>query len=188
MGASRVQSPGPRRTPERGSGEGRLPALPRRRAGILLLDDFGRLLAAAPLVSDFLAACPGLRVLATSREALQLQAEHRYAVSPLQVPEAGALEAVAQAAAGALFVERARSRDRTFELTSRHAQAIASVCRRSTDCRLRSSWPAARMGVLGPEELDARIAQALDALGSGPRTPPRGSGRCAPRSSGATAY
>ena len=50
--------------------------------GILVLDNFEHLLAAAPLVSDLLAGCPGLRVLATSREALQLQAEHRYAVSP----------------------------------------------------------------------------------------------------------
>jgi len=140
--------------------------------GILLLDNFEHLLAAAPLVSDFLVACPGLRVLATSREALQLRAEHRYAVSPLQVPEAGALEAVAQAAAGALFVERARSRDRTFELTDANAHAIASVCRRVDGLPLAVELAAARMGVLGPEELDARIAQALDALGSGPRDAP----------------
>ena len=140
--------------------------------GILVLDNFEHLLAAAPLVSDLLAGCPRLRVLATSREALQLQAEHRYAVSPLQVPEDGVPEAVAQAAAGALFVERAQSRDQAFELTAANAEAIASVCRRVDGLPLAVELAAARMAVLGPEELDARLAQALDALGSGPRDAP----------------
>ena len=140
--------------------------------GVLVLDNFEHLLAAAPLVSDFLAACPGLRVLATSREALQLQAEQRYAVSPLEVPEDGGPEAVEQAAAGALFVERAHNRDSAFELTTANARAVASVCRRLDGLPLAVELAAARMAVLGPEQLDARLAQALDALGSGPRDAP----------------
>ena len=140
--------------------------------GILVLDNFEHLLAAAPLVSDLLAGCSGLCVLATSREALQLQAEHRYAVTPLQVPEDGAPEAVAQAAAGALFMERAQSLDRAFELTAANAGAVANVCRRLDGLPLAVELAAARMSVLGPEELDARLAQALDALGSGPRDAP----------------
>jgi predicted ATPase/DNA-binding SARP family transcriptional activator len=140
--------------------------------GILLLDNFEHLLAAAPLVSDLLAGCPSLRVLATSREALQLQAEHRYAVSPLQVPEDGAPEAVTEAAAGALFLERAQSRDRAFELTAANARAIANVCRRLDGLPLAVELAAARMGVLGPEQLEARLAEALDALGRGPRDAP----------------
>jgi predicted ATPase/DNA-binding SARP family transcriptional activator len=140
--------------------------------GILVLDNFEHLLAAAPLVSDLLARCPGLRVLATSREALQLQAEHRYAVGPLQVPEDGAPEAVAQATAGALFVERAQSRDRAFELTTANAEAVASVCRRLDGLPLALELAAARMAVLSPEQLDARLAGAMDALGSGPRDAP----------------
>jgi predicted ATPase len=137
-----------------------------------VLDNFEHLLAAAPLVGDLLARCPGLRVLATSREALQLQAEHRYAVGPLQVPKDGAPEAVAQATAGALFVERAQSRDRAFELTTANAEAVASVCRRLDGLPLALELAAARMAVLGPEQLDARLAGALDALGSGPRDAP----------------
>ena len=140
--------------------------------GILVLDNFEHLLAAAPLVSDLLAGCPRLRVLATSREALQLQAEHRYVVSPLQVPQDGAPEAVTQAAASALFVERAQSRDQAFELTAENAQSIASVCRRVDGLPLAVELAAARMAVLGPEQLDARLARALDALGSGPRDAP----------------
>jgi predicted ATPase/DNA-binding SARP family transcriptional activator len=133
----------------------------RPKCGILLLDNFEHLLAAAPLVSDLLAASQGLRVLATSREALELQAEHRYAVAPLDVREASTL-----------FVERAHSRDRAFELTAANADAIASVCRRVDGLPLAVELAAARMAVLGPEQLDARLAQALDVLGSGPRDAP----------------
>jgi predicted ATPase/DNA-binding SARP family transcriptional activator len=142
------------------------------RRGILVLDNFEHLLAAAPLVCDLLAVSPGLCVLATSREALQLQAEHRYAVRPLQVPEDGAPETVEQAAAGALFVERAHSRGSGFELTAANARAVASVCRRLDGLPLAVELAAARMAVLDPEELDARLARALDALGTGPRDAP----------------
>ena len=77
--------------------------------GILVLDNFEHLLAAAPLVSDFLGRL--LRACACWRPAARRSSSRpssRYAVTPLQVPEDGAPEAVAQAAAGALFVERAQ--------------------------------------------------------------------------------
>jgi tetratricopeptide (TPR) repeat protein len=93
-------------------------------------------------------------------------------VSPLKVPEAGAPEAVAQATAVALFVERAQSRDRAFELTAANAEAVARICRRVDGLPLAVELAAARMAVLGPEQLDARLADALDALGSGPRDAP----------------
>jgi tetratricopeptide (TPR) repeat protein len=69
-------------------------------------------------------------------------------------------------------MERAQSLDRAFELTAANAGAVASVCRRLDGLPLAVELAAARMGVLGPEELDARLAQALDALGSGPRDAP----------------
>ena len=72
---------------------------------------------------------------------------------------------------GALFVERAHQ-DPTFEPTAADAEAIARVCRRIDGLPLAVELAAARMGVLGPEELDARLGQALDALGTGPRDAP----------------
>ena len=54
---------------------------------LVVLDNLEHLLAATPLVSKLLAACAELKVLATSREALRLQAEHRYVLAPLEVPE-----------------------------------------------------------------------------------------------------
>ena len=140
--------------------------------GLLVLDNFEHLLDAASVVSDLLAACPDLRVLATSREALQLQGEQRYVVHPLRVPEDGTPDEVLAAAAGALFVERAHARDAAFELTAGNAEAVASVCRRVEGLPLAVELAAARMAVLGPEQLDARLAHVFDALGSGPRDAP----------------
>jgi predicted ATPase/DNA-binding SARP family transcriptional activator len=140
--------------------------------GLLVLDNFEHLLGAAPLIGDLLAGCPGVRVLATSRETLQLRSEQRYVVGPLHVPQCGALEAVEGSPAGGLFAERARSRDPTFELTETNAPAVASVCRQLDGLPLAVELAAARMAVLDPEQLDARLAEALDALGSGPRDAP----------------
>ena len=139
---------------------------------LLVLDNLEHLLAAAPLVSKLLAACADLKVLGTSREALRLQGEHRYVLAPLEVPGDDRLEAVEQAAAGALFVERALSHDRDFELTPANAGAVAEVCRRLDGLPLAIELAAARTALLGPAELSARLAQALDALGSGPRDAP----------------
>jgi predicted ATPase/DNA-binding SARP family transcriptional activator len=139
---------------------------------LLVVDNLEHLLSAAPLVSKLLAACGRLKVLATSRETLRLQAEHRYVLAPLKVPRDDRPEAVEQAAAGALFVERARSHNHDFELTLSNAGAIAEVCRRLDGLPLAIELAAARTALLGPKELSARLAEALDALGSGPRDAP----------------
>jgi predicted ATPase/DNA-binding SARP family transcriptional activator len=140
--------------------------------GVLVVDNLEHLLAAAPLVSELVAVCGELKVLATSREALRLQAEYRYALAPLDVPADGQPAAVEQAAAGVLFVERALSHDRDFELTPANAGAIADVCRRLDGLPLAIELAAARTALLGPDELSARLGEALDVLGSGPRDAP----------------
>jgi predicted ATPase/DNA-binding SARP family transcriptional activator len=140
--------------------------------GLLVLDNFEHLLAAASLVSDLLAACPALTVLATSREGLQVAAEHRYGVGPLPVPAEGEPAAIQQAAAGALFLERARSHDRTFELSVDNAGPIAEICRRLDGLPLAIELAAARTTLLDAEELNIRLAASLDILSGGPRDAP----------------
>jgi predicted ATPase/DNA-binding SARP family transcriptional activator len=140
--------------------------------GLLVLDNFEHLLAAASLVSDLLAACPALKVLATSREGLRLRAEHRYAVAPLRVPAESEPAAVEEAAASALFLERARSHDRLFELSIDNAAAIAEICRRLDGLPLAIELAAARTTMLDAEELKTRLAQTLDVLSAGPRDAP----------------
>ncbi|MET0206406.1 MAG: NB-ARC domain-containing protein, partial [Thermoleophilaceae bacterium] len=140
--------------------------------GLLVLDNFEHVLAAAVVVGDLLAAAPELVVLATSREALRLQAEHCYAVAPLELPARADLAAVAQAAAGALFVERARSHDRDFELAERNAESVAEICRHLDGLPLAIELAAARTTMLDAEQLNVRLAQALEVLGGGPRDAP----------------
>jgi predicted ATPase/DNA-binding SARP family transcriptional activator len=142
------------------------------KGGLLVLDNFEHLLPAAPLIAELLAGAPALAVLATSREPLRLQAEHRYAVAPLQVPAEADPAAVAQAAAGALFVERALSHDRSFELTVGNSAAVAEICRHLDGLPLAIELAAARSTVLDPKQLSARLAGALEVLGAGPRDAP----------------
>ena len=140
--------------------------------GLIVLDNLEHLLSAARLVSDLLGACAGLKVLATSREALRLQAEHRYALAPLVLPTDDDAASIERSPAGALFVERARSHDQDFQLTERNAAAIAEICRRLDGLPLAIELAAARITMLDPDELNARLAQALDVLGTGPRDAP----------------
>jgi predicted ATPase/DNA-binding SARP family transcriptional activator len=140
--------------------------------GLLVLDNFEHLLPAAPMISVLLASAPGLAVLATSREPLRLHAERRYVVSPLPVPSAAGPAAVERAAAGALFVERARYHDRSFELTADNAGAVAEICRHLDGLPLAIELAAARTTLLDVNELNARLAPVLDALGKGPRDAP----------------
>jgi predicted ATPase/DNA-binding SARP family transcriptional activator len=140
--------------------------------GLLVLDNLEHLLPAAPLISDLLATAPTLTVLATSREPLRLQAEQRYVVAPLELPAESDPGAVAQAAAAALFVERARRHDRGFELTDDNANAVAEICRHLDGLPLAIELAAARTTLLDIDQLNARLAPVLDALGSGPRDAP----------------
>jgi len=139
---------------------------------LLVLDNFEHLLPAATLVSALVAGCDGLAVLATSREPLRLQAERCYAVAPLAVPSRADRDAVSRAPASALFAARARGHDRGFELTEDNAGAVADICRRLDGLPLAIELAAARITVLDPDELNARLAGALDVLGTGPRDAP----------------
>ncbi len=140
--------------------------------GLLVLDNFEHLLAAAPLVTDLLVASPGLAVLATSREPLRLQSERCYGVGPLELPADADPAAVERAAAGALLVERAQGHDRTFALTEDNAGVVAEICRRLDGLPLAIELAAARLPVLDADQLNTRLARALDVLASGPRDVP----------------
>ena len=139
---------------------------------LLVLDNFEHLLPAATLVGTLVVRCDRLALLATSREPLRLQAESCYAVAPLAVPSEADRAAVSRAPASALFVARARGHDNGFELTEDNAGAVADICRRLDGLPLAIELAAARITVLDPDELNARLAQALDVLGTGPRDAP----------------
>ena len=142
---------------------------------LLITDNLEQLLAAAPFIGRLLEACPSLTVLATSREPLALQAEERYPVSPLALPEPGTPEdpqALADTDAVALFCERARAHDPDFDLGDGNADAVAEICRRVDGLPLAIELAAARCGLLSPTEIAERLDTALGAPGAGARDAP----------------
>lgn len=142
---------------------------------LLVLDNFEHLLVAAPLVSSLLAACPRLRVLATSRERLHLRWEREWPVSPLAVPDlsrATNVSALASSPSVALFVERAREVDPTFHLDAVSAQAVAQLCVRLDGLPLAIEIAAARVKVLGPSAILEHLDRREDVLTGGPQDAP----------------
>ena len=155
------------RQPGEASGDALRRFLSLRRA-LLVIDNFEHLLDAAGVVADLLAACPDLTVLVTSREALNLSAEHRVVVEPLGLPLAPEEATVAEleaAAATTLFLSAARRHDARFAPAPRQAPAVARLCACLDGLPLALELAAARVELLGVEEL----ATELDAAFSGDR-------------------
>jgi predicted ATPase len=142
---------------------------------LLVLDNFEQLTGAAPLVSTLLAAAPGVAALVTSRTVLRLSGEHEFPVPPLPVPQAGTGEDPASArqyASVRLFAERAHAAAADFELTSDNAGAVAEICRRLDGLPLAIELAAARVRLLPPQALLARIDDRLGLLTGGARDLP----------------
>jgi class 3 adenylate cyclase len=139
---------------------------------LLVLDNFEHVVDAAPAVSELLTACPGVKALVTSRTTLHLLGEREYALSPLALPDPGhlpAVETLAQYAAVALFIERAQAARADFTVTAANAPAIAAICDRLDGLPLAIVLAAARVKVLPPEALLARLSAQLTILTGGAR-------------------
>ena len=109
---------------------------------------------AARVAAGVLAACPGVRVLATSREVLHLEGEVRLVVAPLAVPAAGADAAeLAASESVRLFLERARAARPSLPLTEDRIALAAAICRRADGLPLAIELAAARVSVLGLREI-----------------------------------
>jgi predicted ATPase len=135
---------------------------------LLLLDNFEHLRAAAPLLTELLASCPGLGLLVTSRSSLRVRGEHRVAVGPLGIPPlAPSREEIAAAPAVQLFVERAMAVDASFSLNEDNAGAIAAICRRLEGVPLALELAAARVQLLTPNQLLRRLEHRLPTLVGG---------------------
>jgi predicted ATPase/transcriptional regulator with XRE-family HTH domain len=144
----------------------------RERRLLLVLDNCEHLVAAANDVAGLLETCPGVKVLATSRVVLRLRGERRVPISPLGLPDLRLLatpERLAQSAAVALFVERAREASPNFELGNENWAAIAEICVRLDGLPLAIELAAARVKVLPPLALLRRLERALPLLTDGPR-------------------
>ncbi len=100
---------------------------------LLVLDNFEQLVSAAPVVAEILAAAPQLKIITSSRIALNLHGERGYLVPPLELPQAeneSALENLIENKSIILFVGRAQAVHPNFALKKDNASAVAEICRR----------------------------------------------------------
>jgi predicted ATPase len=142
---------------------------------LLVLDNFEQLVEGAHLIGELLATCPDLTVMITSREPTGLRAERLHPVRPLEVPEVTALAAAIELeryGAVAMFCDRARARDPDFALDEASAPHVREICRRLDGLPLALELAAARIGLLAPAELAARLNAALAVLVGGARDAP----------------
>jgi predicted ATPase/DNA-binding XRE family transcriptional regulator len=142
---------------------------------LLVLDNFEHVLDAAPLVADLLTSVPSLQLLVTSRAPLRVRGEREYAVGPLEL-EAGseAMPAadLARLPAVRLFVERVRSVQPDFRLTSANGPTVAAICRRLDALPLALELAAPWLKVLTAEGLLRRLTDDVLLSTVGPRDLP----------------
>jgi len=165
-------------------GDGNLPpreallrALEPRRL-LLVLDNCEHLLAACAEVADaLLRRCPGVRLLATSRQPLGLMGERVWRVPALSIPDEtalpsddGALVAALKAHDGTrLFLERATAASPQFTPAGRQGRALVAVCRRLDGIALAIELAAARVRVLTVEQIHTRLDDRFRLLTGGDR-------------------
>jgi predicted ATPase/class 3 adenylate cyclase len=147
----------------------------RERELLLLLDNFEQVAEAAGLLSDLLAAAPKLTILVTSRGQLRLSGEFCYPVPPLSLPDPARtdeLEELRASEAVSLFSARAQAARPDFALTDENASAVAEICLRLDGLPLALELAAARVTVLSPSALVARLTKRLAVLTGGARDLP----------------
>lgn len=138
---------------------------------LLVLDNCEHLLGSvARLVSRIQRACPGVAVLATSREGMAIDGEQLVALPPLEAGEPGEeIERLAHTDAVALFVERARHVKGDFSLSRSNARAVVEICQRLDGVPLAIELAAARVIALSPAELLRRLDRRFHVLAGGRR-------------------
>jgi predicted ATPase/transcriptional regulator with XRE-family HTH domain len=130
----------------------------RARHVLLLLDNFEHLATAAPLLADLLSSCPRVKLLVSSRAALHVRGEQELPVEPLE-----------QATAETLFLRRAEAVHPNLALTVEALQAVSAICRQLDCLPLAIELAAARVKVLPPHALLARLDRSLSVLTGGAR-------------------
>jgi predicted ATPase/class 3 adenylate cyclase len=157
---------------------------------LFVLDNFEQVVEAAPVLPEMLARSPGLRILVSSRTALRVYGEQEFAVpglptppDPSRLPELERLNLPAELRhvtaatlegfdSAQLFAARARSVRPGFELTDANAPAVARITARLHGMPLAIELAAARIKLLTPEQIVARLEDHLTLLTAGSRDLP----------------
>ena len=142
---------------------------------LLVLDNFEQVMPAAMQVVDLLTTCMALKVMVTSREALNVRGERRFTVPPLDLPDLSHLpppEHLVACSSIALFVERAGDANPDFTLTADNAGLVAAICSRLDGIPLAIELVAARTNLFAPSVLLDKLDNRLSLLTGGPRDLP----------------
>jgi len=147
----------------------------RKRSALLVLDNCEHVVEAAAVLADtVLRTCPGIRILATSREALRIDGEAVHPVPPLTVPsgdEPGGTP-LHQFESVQLFLDRAGSIVPDFGISEENRAAVAAICRKLEGIPLAIELATARLRALSPTELDRQLTDRWELLSHGSRTAP----------------
>lgn len=143
---------------------------------LLVLDNLEQLTGAANWLAELLAACPGLKLLITSRVVLQIYGERQFTVTPLNLPALDKLngpESLAESEAVTLFLERARDVRPDFKLDASNYQAVAEICVRLDGLALAVELAAACLRIMSPQTLLERLSNhKYELLSKGAKTLP----------------
>jgi predicted ATPase len=146
----------------------------RSKTALLILDNCEHLIEACAQVSEsLLRACPKLKILASSREALGIPGEIPYRVPSLKTPsptDLVQLENPLEIDSIRLFVERGTTAKPDFRLTKENTPFVAQVCSRLDGIPLAIELAAARVKVLSPEQIASRLDDRFRLLTGGART------------------
>jgi predicted ATPase len=143
---------------------------------LLVLDNFEQVIASAPWLSELLVRAPTLTVLLTSRVVLRVPDEHEFPIPPLEVPDLKAPVAVRDLAtyhSVKLFIERATAADASFRLDMSNAATVAEICVKLDGLPLAIELAAARVKLLPPSEILARLEHRLELVTDAAREHPR---------------
>jgi non-specific serine/threonine protein kinase len=137
---------------------------------LLILDNCEHLVEASAQVADqLLHACPHLKILASSREALGIAGETVFRVPSLSLPEPSS-QALLDYEATRLFIDRAAKAEPRFRLTDHNASSIAQICARLDGIPLAIELAAARVKLFTPEQIAERLDDRFKLLTGGSRT------------------
>lgn len=141
---------------------------------IIILDNCEHLInECAKIAEQLLVKCQKLKILATSREALNCSGEITYRVPPLSLPDPGkkiSPEQLTQYEAVRLFIERALVINHKFRVTNENAPALAHICHQLDGIPLAIELAAARVNVLSAEGINERLNDRFKLLTGGKRT------------------
>ena len=142
---------------------------------LLVIDNFEQVIEAAPQIAELLSVSAKLKILITSRTVLHLSAEREFVVPPLSLPSEireVSLEELSNYEAVKLFVQRAQNAKPGFALTEANARNVAEICARLDGLPLAIEFAAARVKILTPQALLAKLENRLKLLTGGARDLP----------------